>query len=203
MRGVIFWGIALLTTSALAACSGVSQIGQSSPAVSTLETIEGVAVIPTEVEQDPVGEILGMQMWTFDVTLPDSVSLDLEDGAAVSYQLELRQPGQAPEVLGSFSTTSSDQNFELLVGLHPLGNTLVQAETLQYYLRAGGLSSSGLIANPFKRFSTGTAAWSKRQPTEMKAVDNEIVLMEIGSAGRVPDPQNSLLVLKIELEESI
>lgn len=202
MKGLISWSMALVATSTLAACSNISQIGQSSSAVPTFETTEGVAITPTQVEQDPVAEILGIQMWTFDVVLPDSVSLD-PDGTLVAYQLELRQPGQTSEVLTSFSATSSDQNFELLVGLHPLGNTLAQAETLQYYLRAGGTSSFEAIANPFKQLSsTGSVAWSKRQPTEMEATDNEIVLMEIGSAGRFPDPQNSLVVLTIKVEES-
>lgn len=128
-----------------------------------------LTVTPVEVQPDELIDILGIYRWRFNLAVPPETE-------QISYQLQLHRAGQEPEMVTGISSWPVDTPYhEILIALYPVHGPIFQAEQLQYYIRSGGGSTTGLIENPALDFN----ALQPAQPAE-PITDGVFALLTLG-----------------------
>jgi hypothetical protein len=151
---------------------------------------EGLEITPLDVQRDDVANVLGVERWKFQVKPPEP---DVE----LRFQLELRRPGQEPEVLDSLIVQmDSNSETESLVGVYPIRESIFEADEVKLFISGGGGSTSSLIDNPFREYNFSSSS----VPAELQA-DGTFKLMAFDDEGHIPSPETSVLVFKVEIAD--
>lgn len=182
------WLVAVL--SLLAACSAPLQMPQPTrtPEGDGYVSPEGLEITPVEVQRDDVAQVLSIERWKFQVKPP-------ETGVRLRFQLELRRPGEEPQVLGTLIVQSDgNSETESLVGMYPIHESLFRADEVKLFISGGGGSTSSLIDNPFQAYTFS----SPSLPAELQE-DGTFKLMAFSTEGHIPSAEDSVLVFSIQI----
>lgn len=192
VRAITATIVAVVTLSILAACTIVPPESIPAETIITLQTGE-LTVTPQEGEVSDVAQVLGVEMWYFQVNPPaQSVS-------GIHYQMELQHPQQESEILSSFTTwAANDSNKQALVAIYPIGDSIFLADQVKLYMRSAGGETSQVIANPFRDFK---GASRSRPAKQMEP--NTFELMTFDKELGPPQAERSQLVLKIVTESEM
>jgi hypothetical protein len=184
---VIIWLAAIVTLAA--ACSPLPMAQPTeTPLGVPYRSPEGLEITSPDVQQDDVAQILGIERWKFLVKPP-------EPDTQLRFQLELRRPGEEPQVLDSLVVQSaSNSETESLVGVYPIQESIFRADKIKLFISGGGGSTSSVITNPFRAYTFS----SPSLPAELQE-DGTFKLMAFSTEGHIPSAENSALVFSIQI----
>jgi hypothetical protein len=172
----------------------------------TFVSRDGIKITPLEAQKDDLAQILGMEMWKFNLVLP-------EPGMSLNCKLELRQKGKPAKTITSVGLSADASERELLVALYTSNGPFERAPKLKYYLRWGGMYARDMVDNPLRGLGDGSPCCSPGGtsilPTAQIQKDGSLVLMAftrsgdfLDKSGNFPYPDNSLLTLTITAAKS-
>ena len=154
----------------------------------TYRSPEGLEITPLEVQRDDVAQIVGIERWKFQVKPP-------EPDVQLLFQLDLRRPGEEPQLLDSLIVQSnSGSETECLVGVYPIHESIFGADEVKFFISGGGGSTASVIDNPFQAYTFS----SPSAPAESQE-DGNFKLMAFSTEGHIPSTENSVLVFSIRV----
>jgi hypothetical protein len=151
---------------------------------------DGLQITPLDVEHDEIADILDIERWRFHIVTPSPQS-------RIKYAVEVRRKGEPSREIQSGAMWGADgSDKEMVVALYPLGEPFKTAEKVKIYLRIGASRVAGVRENPLKGLG-GMSRGSKAQ----RQNDESFLLGERSQSGHYPDPNNTLLVLTLNVAE--
>lgn len=140
-----------------------------------------------ETEPDEIANILGIQLWKFEVDLPVE---EVETG--LQAELVLRDPQTGIQTIEELRVITTESDLGTLVAIYPIAESLFNAEQVRIYMESGSGSTSSVIANPFREFSASYTA----NPVDVLE-DGSFLLMAFSDTGSMPAPDNTTLELRL------
>jgi hypothetical protein len=177
--------LSLVLTIVLAVAGCSSQSLETDRLVSDLEVGDFTARLES-TEPDDVAQILGINRWKFTLKRDSDEELGLEAILAIN------SPDKPTEIIDEIRVFTTETDVEGMVGIYPLGGSLANAAEIRIYMQAGAGSTSSVIPNPFKEFSS----WYTANPADVLE-DDVLRLMAFSDNEPMPGPENTVLTLQL------
>jgi len=139
-----------------------------------------------KTEADDVAQILGINRWKY------TLQRDSEQEVGLEATLSITTPGEPAEVIDEMRIFTTETEIEGMVALYPLGDSLFNAEEIRIYMQLGSGSTTNVMPNLFKEFSSSYTA----NPADVIENDN-LRLMAFSDNEPMPSPENTVLSLSI------
>jgi hypothetical protein len=140
-----------------------------------------------KTQPDDIAQILGINRWKLSLQRKPLQEVGLMAELAIS------SPETGRQVIDELRIFTTEPDINALVALYPLGESLYDADEVRIYMQLGGGSSTSVIPNPFKKFSSSYTA----NPADV--LDNkDLRLMAFSDTDPMPGPDNTILSLRIE-----
>lgn len=137
-------------------------------------------------EPDDIARILGINRWKFSLTRDSDEELGLEAILAID------SPDEPTEIIDEIRIFTTETDLEGMVAIYPLGESLANAAEIRIYMQLGAGSTSSVIPNPFKEFSS----WYTANPADVLE-DDVLRLMAFSDNEPMPGPENTVLTLQL------
>jgi hypothetical protein len=181
---LIFLSVAL--TVLLAASGCVTQSPDTDLSGSGLE-IGGFSTRLQKTEPDDLAQILDINRWKF------SLLRETNEEVGLKVAMTIGSPGKTAKVIDEMCIFTTEQVVEGMVAIYPLGESLFNTDEVRIYMQVGGGSTSSVIPNPFKEFSSSYSA----NPADVLE-NKDLRLMAFSDTDPMPGPDNTVLSLRIE-----
>jgi hypothetical protein len=176
--------LVLIAVTALASCSTPGE--EIMPTDDQLQIGE-FAVELQKTEADDVAQILGISRWKF------TLQRDSEQEVGLEAALSITSPDGPVEVIDEIRIFTTESEVDGMVAIYPLGESLFNADEIRIYMQLGSGSTSSVISNPFKEFSSSYTA----NPADVLD-DGSLRLMAFSDNEPMPSPENTVLSLSID-----
>jgi hypothetical protein len=149
--------------------------------------VNGFSVELIKTEPDDIAQILGINRWKF------GLQRDSEQEVGLHAKLSITSPDQPAEVIDELRIFTTEMKVDGMVAIYPMGESLFNADEVRIYMQLGGGSTSRVIANPFKEFSSSYNA----NPADLLE-NQDLRLMAFSDTDPMPSPDNTVLILNID-----
>ncbi|HEX8463824.1 MAG TPA: hypothetical protein VF627_04330 [Abditibacterium sp.] len=173
--------LALFTMLAPALAQTESPFDQTPPAKPKAVTMKsGILVTPIIVPDDDLRSILDVKMWHFSIKAP-------AHSTAPVPRLELRVPGQPPQLFGFMDGFISNENSDFLIGIAPIGGTsLSKAAKWKIFYRTRSDATSQF-----------TASASDEEDNPIKGLNFMIARYNAGTGYALPNPNGDIPLISL------
>jgi hypothetical protein len=172
---------------AFAALSGCATSSNEADQPESDIKMEDFSVQIYKTEPDDIARILGINRWNF------SLQRDSESDVGLEAALAIVSTNEPEDVIDQIRIFTTEDEVEGMVAIYPLGESLLNADQVRIYLQLGSGSTSSVISNPFKDFSSSYTA----NPADTLQ-DNSLQLMAFSDNEPMPRAENTILSLTLD-----